>query len=327
MWSIGRVAVAAVSVVIAAAACEHPSPPITTTAPSPAPPSGVVRLEPTTGRISGRVEFARPNVVAVGFGAVWVTNDQANTAEVERVDPPTGAVTPIALGPANAMNPNDLGVGAGAVWALLGDVVYRIDPVRARITDTFRDLSPGRLLGAIAASHGAIWVTDTSGGSLLRVDPDRGRVLGRTRVGASADWVAIGAGWVWVTDIADHELVQVAPHTGAIERRIPLPGEPGAVAAGEGAAWVTLPDLGEIAWVDPTTGEVRRRHAGSRPTGVAVGPGAVLVADTSGGTVSRIDPETLSVTWSVDVGGDPYAVAAGEGSIWVTLLRRFTPSG
>ena len=41
------------------------------------------------------------------------------------------------------------------------------------------------------------------------------------------------------------------------------------------------------------------------------------VVNRADGTLSRIDPETNSVTWTDSVGRDPTAVAVGEGSVWV----------
>ncbi len=51
---------------------------------------------------------------------------------------------------------------------------------------------------------------------------------------------------------------------------------------------------------------------------VAVGSGAVWVADDQGGTVSRIDPRTGRVI-TFPVGPYPRNIAVGEGAVWVTV--------
>ena len=71
---------------------------------------------------------------------------------------------------------------------------------------------------------------------------------------------------------------------------------------------------------------------GHAPSALAVGEGAVWVVNRTDGTVSRIDPETNSVSWSVGVGHDPTAVAVGEGAVWVAggedgTVARVDPDG
>ena len=54
------------------------------------------------------------------------------------------------------------------------------------------------------------------------------------------------------------------------------------------------------------------------PVGIAVGAGAVWVANSLDGTVSRIDPATRREVSKTTVGNTPAAVAFGAGYVWVT---------
>ena len=54
---------------------------------------------------------------------------------------------------------------------------------------------------------------------------------------------------------------------------------------------------------------------------MAVGAGSVWVANAGDGTVSRVDAEARQVV-TIDVGGDPSAVAFGGGSAWVASAER-----
>src|SRR6185295_3464104 len=61
-----------------------------------------------------------------------------------------------------------------------------------------------------------------------------------------------------------------------------------------------------------------RIFVGAQPGSVATGGGAVWVARTLGGSVSRVDPATGTVTQTVRLGGAHVSdVAFGDGSVWV----------
>src|SRR5215218_1310693 len=55
---------------------------------------------------------------------------------------------------------------------------------------------------------------------------------------------------------------------------------------------------------------------GSEPRALAVGGGAVWVADAKDETVSRIEPSSNRVV-TIPVGSDPAALAFGDGALWV----------
>ena len=65
------------------------------------------------------------------------------------------------------------------------------------------------------------------------------------------------------------------------------------------------------------TDRSRRFPVGSTPSGIALGKGAVWVANSLDGTVSRIDPGTNTVVQTIDVGNGPAGVVYATGSVWV----------
>jgi len=83
--------------------------------------------------------------------------------------------------------------------------------------------------------------------------------------------------------------------------------------------------------IDPDTNElVAEVLVGARPGPLAVGEGAVWVANLDDETISRIDPETRQTVRTIPAGGFPAEVAVGRGSVWVFLpqsqaFRRITP--
>ena len=76
--------------------------------------------------------------------------------------------------------------------------------------------------------------------------------------------------------------------------------------------------------VDAASGSVRTIPVGDGPTGIAFGEGAVWVANSGDGTVSRIDSETEEVVETIEVGNRPVGIAAGAGSVWVTVQEPVT---
>jgi YVTN family beta-propeller protein len=83
--------------------------------------------------------------------------------------------------------------------------------------------------------------------------------------------------------------------------------------------------------VDPGSNKlVAEVDVGIDPEAVAVGEGAVWVANVEDETVSRIDPVTRERGRTIDVGGYPSDVIVGSGTVWVALgalaeLTRINP--
>jgi len=66
---------------------------------------------------------------------------------------------------------------------------------------------------------------------------------------------------------------------------------------------------------------------GTTPTALAVGEGAVWVANLNGESISRVDPRSRRVRGEpISVGREPYGVAVGEGSVWSANFRDDTVS-
>jgi peptide/nickel transport system substrate-binding protein len=218
--------------------------------------------------------------------------------------------------------PGDLAVGSGAVWVANRDdqSVSRIDPATDTVT---RTLSVAQTPTGLAASSGAVWVvgSDPSGPlvTVRRIDPRFDTVTETGRIG---NVVPGGAGTV----AASGATVWVAPSTGLLTRLNATSGRPvqtvdpnagpAAVAVGDGAVWVADSDANTVTRVDPT-GLLTAISVGHGPSGIAVGAGGVWVVDTLDNAVVRIDPSTRAVTTTVPVGRSPAGVTVGAGSVWV----------
>jgi DNA-binding beta-propeller fold protein YncE len=75
--------------------------------------------------------------------------------------------------------------------------------------------------------------------------------------------------------------------------------------------------------IDPAQNRVVGKPVplGGEPSAIAVGDGSVWVTDVFAGTLKRIDPDGMSIEDEVRVGTQPASVAFGYGSLWVAVAR------
>ncbi len=89
-----------------------------------------------------------------------------------------------------------------------------------------------------------------------------------------------------------------------------------------------------VAIIDPVSNDVVDSvpNVGGRPGSIAIGEGAVWVANLDERTLARIDPTSRAVGQRVQLEATPTGVAAGTGSVWVALgilgsVARVGPDG
>lgn len=282
--------------------------------------AGAVEISAATDRILRQVPLAAPNDVEVGLGATFVTGTTRDTATVARVpDGPTGEPRPIELGRATATSPDDLAVGADAVWATVADVLYRADPRRLGAARRVEALGEGGLLSGVAVGAGYVWVVDSTRRAVHRIDPAGTRATVDIPLPGSADGVAVGEGAVWVLS-QGQSVFRIAPRRARVVRSIAVVGAGNGVATGAGSVWATSASRNAVARIDPVSGRVAWIRVGKAPTDVCVSPGAVWVANSGSGTVSRIDPATDRVVATIEVPKRPNRIATDGRSVWATFL-------
>ena len=123
----------------------------------------IARLNPGADRVAQRVRVPASSLssIAVGAGAVWLTDPDEGT--LWRVDPrgPLERTIPLAVGAA------DVAYGAGAVWVSNGltGTVSRVDPRTNRVTAV---LAVGNTPGRLAVGGQTVWtaVAGAPGSSL-----------------------------------------------------------------------------------------------------------------------------------------------------------------
>ena len=180
----------------------------------------------------------------------------------------------------------------------------------------------------LAAGSDAVWVTSEREGTLTRLDPESGDVIGKPiPLGPGIAGVAVGSKWVWVTDPERHQLLRVDPATRRV-RRIHLAAKPGAIALGGGRVWVADEGGEGITAVNPEGARVYRAglppHAA--PLRLASGAGGLWASSTTTGTVRRIDLGTLGTDPPIPAGRGPAGLTVAGGLVWVADNRGGTVS-
>lgn len=135
--------------------------------------------------------------------------------------------------------------------------------------------------------------------------------------------IAAGYGSVWV-GTGNGTLVRIDARTGRVQARLlrePLIqyGFVRTLASGFGSVWAG--DQWELVRVDPRTNGVRQVEGVAWfPSTVAVGRGAVWVADSGRNVLFRVDPRRMGVVARIRFEGRLWGLAAGPAGVWVVRV-------
>jgi YVTN family beta-propeller protein len=267
-----------------------------------------------TGKISKEVPVgATPSHLAVGEGAVWVTN--ADGDSVSRIDPVKKIVVQtIPVG----SSPSGITTGNHAVWVAnsLNGTVSRIDPGTNTVV---QPIKVGNGPTSIVYAAGSVWVANTGDDTITKINADSGRP---TTLQVAATELAFGDGTLWASQRAAHRVVRINPESGDVVQSIAVGNGPAGLAFGNGAAWVANSLDGTVSRIDPTTNSVPSTiPTGNGPAAVAVGPHGVWVSNEFGGTLARIDPRINQVAQRINVGDRPQGVAISGGTVLVSVRQ------
>ena len=255
-------------------------------------PNSVGVLDPGSNRLVTDIPVGiDPESVAIGEGAVWVANVADET--VSRIDPVTRARgRTIDVGD----YPSDLVVGGGTVWVALGALaeLTRINPEQDEAATAIPALGEGVACGAPRAS---------------------------LAVGGGAVWFACEAADLGRIDIRTGRAAQVGLQAGLLTSASSVLPQFSDIAFGLGSLWIVNRAANSVVELDPATIQrLRDVTVGQSPTAIAVGAGALWVANFDDDTVTRVTVPGRGQTVETDdfeVGDGPVDVAVGEGAVWV----------
>lgn len=207
------------------------------------------RVNPATGKVDVSIPLrTSAGELAIGDGALWVTNPRWDTGDrdhpqtITRIDLASRLVTHrIAVGD----GPFSAAADTEAVWTAnyAGNSVSRI-PYFAKEA---KEIPVGIGPVALAAQDGNVWVGHAEDRSVWSLEPDGRLKSTLSELDSSPTGIALdlARGVVWVT-LDTGTVLRVDAATGDIQRRIDL-GEGlalAAVAVGEDAVWVTVQEPG-----------------------------------------------------------------------------------
>ena len=253
----------------------------------------VARLDPETGEIAAVVPVGRkPTSVAVGDEVVWVINQQDGT--VSEIDGETSAVRR-----------------------------------SVRLTGGVPELG----LSTVAADGDVAWVATRTGRttSLMRLDEQSGEYPTEIAVGElDPIALAVGEGHAWLLgkDLQGNVVVKVdtAARKVVDSTHVSLCETVSDIAVGEVSVWFTDWQREEtLSRLDPETMEITDHVDVAGDDAIAVGAGAVWLADTEAGTLTRVDPRSLDVEAVIDLFEPPFLpsvdVTVDGDQVWLSYLE------
>ncbi len=170
----------------------------------------------------------------------------------------------------------------------------------------------------VALGEDALWVTNSTEGTVSRIDLLTRSVRQTIPVGTSPSGIAVVAGAVWVANHDDGTVSRIDPQTNNVVDTVRVGNGATAVAFGEGSIWVTNSFDRSVSRIDPESGRVAKTFTTDAVgRGIAVGGGSVWVTDESSRSVMRVDPEANRIAETISVGNGPTGIAFGEKGVWV----------
>jgi hypothetical protein len=316
--------------------------------------NSLVKIDVKSHRVVGDVPLhAEPGKVVSGGGYLWVAEEGRES--MVRVDPKTLDATPDGIG----IDPSELAYGDSSLWAYdpLGGSVAQVDPnLEQDPTPTFFRLPPClteqtlqnyrrygcKLGGIVVGEDGSVWIgrevvggrANPPGGAIWKIDPTSASPTATLTVrDAVAARLAYGGGSIWTSSwYGDAYASQVDATTPRVIKTWPEPGGFGGGSQSPGLTW----GFGYTWLVSPRSGDLLKLGSQSNEVGsrgfvgnVSLPPGSQEVAVCQGflwvtsnaGTLTQINPYTLTVVNTYQLGHPSLGVTCLRSHIWVSVTN------
>ena len=263
----------------------------------------LTQVDAQSGSILTTTDLDKPQALGVGEAGVWVASFWGSS--ISKIDPDSGDVlstTSLTLSAEvapgdSAFSPTDVVVAGDAVWVVSGrGAIAKIDPSTGEVRDVL-DLRSGSL-GNAAIENTTVWVGDGVDG-ILPIDAESGRAGSPVPIGDEARRLAVsqvlaGGGYLWAAGLWADAVIDVTGHPD-----------------------YELTDQGVLARVDPAGAE--------QPVTAPLESGSILLAydqgrlwvqSPSGEEVYSVDPSSLQIAQTIDLGSGRRVAAVGGSGLW-----------
>jgi peptide/nickel transport system substrate-binding protein len=295
------------------------------------PPNGLVPTSPVAfprPQFAGRMLIALVAVlVALPVGALLVTSRPGSTAApspssnasaiASAVAAATAIATPTTPTPTATTSPT-ISAGPASTPSAV-PVTVAVDSV-AKIDGSGRVVGAtkvGALPDSMAVGFDSIWVTNTTDGTVTRLNADGSSMVPAIPVGSSPRGIVAAHDAIWVANSDDGKVSRIDPGTNRVVAQIPVGAAPTDLTADDRWVWVTNRLDGSVSRIDPASDRAATFSAGATPIGIGTAGGSIWVADYEAGELVRIDPSSGELQGRINVGNGPTSVATSADSIWV----------
>lgn len=173
----------------------------------------------------------------------------------------------------------------------------------------------------IIDARGSVWVSDASGGQLLRVDPTTGEAEVAAKLDDTPCEITVAYGSLWVVTQSGY-VDRINPATGEQVARVRVGSGSYQVMATPGALWVSNRGDGTLTKIDPRTDKAvdTVRTPGVQPGGMVFASGSLWIGDDTTGSrnLLRMDLDTGALEKVRSGGTRPAYLAEVDGDVWVS---------
>jgi hypothetical protein len=160
-----------------------------------------------------------------------------------------------------------------------------------------------------------IWVTNAGDGTVTKLRPSDGAVLGTFKVGALAYGIAFDGANIWVVNTGDNDVTKLRASDGKVLGTFGVGLRPWLAAFDGANIWVTNSGGGSVSKLRASDGSTLGTFSVSAPRGIAF-DGTWVWVTTDNGTIVRLKVDGTA-SGSFAVGSRPLGVAFDGASVWV----------
>jgi outer membrane protein assembly factor BamB len=173
----------------------------------------------------------------------------------------------------------------------------------------------------LTAVGSTVWTVEAAAGAVVARDARTGRLLHRVHVGATPLRAVYDGTSLWVSVFGAGKVVAVDPSSGRIVHRVRMSGQPEGITAAFGAIWVVRQAARKLTRISPAGRVGPSYRLGAEPRLVAASAHDLFVADVTDGTITRVDPNSGRRTVSGKVCDGAQDVVDAGGTLWVACTR------